>query len=208
MVKRGALLLLVMLISIPGCGGRKGKSEPKKTRKMAHSDAFSRVNMPLASDEIELADDTVRSYFDKDMQEFVTFTEEGDDFDLYGFQDDADMRTVYFDFDKYAVRPDQKTAVEADVTYVKRALKDAREQGLNPKVVVSGHACTSAGSKAYNLALSERRAKEVANQLVAHGVDSKNIKPVGRGSEMLVRPDGDREEQWVNRRVELNIVYS
>jgi len=44
--------------------------------------------------------------------------------------------------------------------------------------------------------------------VVADGIDRKDLQIVGRGKEMLVVKDGDRDEQWANRRVELHVVHS
>ena len=80
-------------------------------------------------------------------------------------------------------------------------------------LVIDGHACHSAGSRAYNLALSERRAKVLADLMIEAGIPADCVKIVGRGDEMAAlvngKPvDGDREQQWPNRRDEIHVVYS
>ena len=79
-------------------------------------------------------------------------------------------------------------------------------------MVIEGHSCHSAGSAVYNLALSEKRAKALADRLVAGGVPSQNIKVVGRGQEVPAVVEGkavtgDRKEQAPNRRDEVRVIH-
>src|SRR5579872_2384432 len=115
MVKKGALLLLVMLLSIPGCGSRKGKKSEPKTKKTA----FSRLNMPLAGDEFELADGSVRSFFDEDVNEFAKFAQDNDSSFGWINQDEKGLKTVYFNFDEHSVRQDQQERLAANANQVK-----------------------------------------------------------------------------------------
>ena len=69
-------------------------------------------------------------------------------------------------------------------------------------LMVEGHA-DERGSREYNLALSERRAKAVKDFLSSSGVSSFNIEVVGYGEERPVKI-GSNEESWaLNRRAEL-----
>ena len=79
---------------------------------------------------------------------------------------------------------------------------------LGKVIVVEGHACDSAGSAIYNMALSERRAKFIALQFTQAGIEKMNIKIAARGQEMPVHNGGNRHEQAVNRRVEVYAIDS
>lgn len=69
------------------------------------------------------------------------------------------------------------------------------------EIVIEGHT-DARGSADLNKKLSERRAESVAKHLVtAHGVDSKALRPVGRGKDEL--RDTANPEAQANRRVEL-----
>ena len=166
----------------------------------------------MAGDQVATADDSVRSFFDQDIKEFVALDGEGSeagsasDFAWVDANDSA-FKTVYFDFDKHTVRTDQKEAVAYDISQTRKTLQEATKNNQKTTVVVEGHACHSAGSAAYNLALSEKRAKAVANQLTAAGLPKDTIKVVGRGQDVPVC-DGTREQQWKNRRVEFHVVQS
>jgi outer membrane protein OmpA-like peptidoglycan-associated protein len=207
MVKKGSFLLLALLVSLPGCFGRKDKKADSRSKKMAQNGEFSSVNMALADGEM---DESMRSFFN-DMEEFVSFAEQNGDFELAeadGVRADESSKfdTIYFAFDRYKVDANEADKVKEDARRAQEALAKAKEEDASAVLVVDGHSCNSAGTDAYNLALSEKRAKEVADQLVANGVDRSDLKVVGRGTEMMV-VQGNREEQWANRRVELHVVH-
>ena len=101
---------------------------------------------------------------------------------------------IYFDYDQDILRED----VLSDLLKVSRLMKD------NPKytLLVEGHA-DERGTREYNLALSERRAKAVEDFLSASGVSSFNVEVVGYGEEKPV-DNGSNESAWSqNRRAEL-----
>lgn len=108
------------------------------------------------------------------------------------------FKTLYFDFDKDTLTPAQHASLVYDEQEAKKMIKAGKI------IVIEGHACHSAGSAIYNLALSERRARYVAQKFAEDvGIDAKYIKIAPRGQEMPVRKGGSRAEQWVNRRVEI-----
>jgi peptidoglycan-associated lipoprotein len=184
----------------------------------------------MAESDIALEEETLRSFFDNDLEEFVASVDYKDggkqaarlaaDADNSEFawvqgndQAAGAFKTVFFDFDRSSVRPDQKNIVETDIQAARKVLAEARKNGAEPTIVIEGHACHSAGSSAYNLAISERRAKAISDWFVSEGVARDNIKIVGRGKEVPAVVDGKpvtggREEQWPNRRVEVHVINS
>ena len=101
---------------------------------------------------------------------------------------------IYFDYDQDTLREDALS----DLLKVSRLMKE------NPKytLLVEGHA-DERGTREYNLALSERRAKAVEDFLSASGVSSFNVEVVGYGEEKPV-DNGSNESAWSqNRRAEL-----
>jgi peptidoglycan-associated lipoprotein len=103
---------------------------------------------------------------------------------------------LYFDFDKSELR--------ADV----RASLDERAEALQSKSGVlrlEGHADES-GTREYNMALGERRAKAVANYLSSQGVPASQIETVSYGEEKPAMLGGGSDAMAKNRRVEL--IYS
>ena len=101
---------------------------------------------------------------------------------------------IYFDYDQDNLREDALS----DLLKVSKLMKDNQKYTL----LVEGHA-DERGTREYNLALSERRAKAVEDFLSASGVSSFNIEVVGYGEEKPV-DNGSNESAWSqNRRAEL-----
>ena len=101
------------------------------------------------------------------------------------------LKDLFFDFDKAAVRDDQKAALNDNVAWLK----------ANPgaKITLEGH-CDERGMAEYNLGLGERRAKAVKDYLIAAGVPADRIATISYGKE---RPFvlGRDESAWKwNRR--------
>ena len=212
-MKKGIVLTVVMLISLPSCRGPKKKREPQKLAIAEEVDIFSSVSIPLA-DAIEnetnvaLDDaDTVQSFFDKETGEFESEEDlaiavvddetveqkdvQGDSLEEFSWveaakEDDEEFKAVYFAWDSDEVSAEQKESVSYDIEQVQEELKVSQKTSIEPTIVVEGHACSSAGSPAYNLALSERRAKKIADRFVDAGIDRDNIKIVGRGQDVPV----------------------
>jgi peptidoglycan-associated lipoprotein len=185
--------LLVLLVSVAGCGKKNKKADVKG------SEVNSSVDIPVA-------DDGIRSFFDQDIDGFVTEEAKAE-----VPEQDPKFKVVYFDFDRFEVRQDQQEVALYDVDQVKAAVKEAEAKGQKPVVVIEGHACHSAGSATYNLALSEKRAKALEDMFVAQGIAKEDIKIVGRGKEVPAIIDGkavtgSRQEQWPNRRDEIHVM--
>ncbi|MFB3819653.1 MAG: peptidoglycan-associated lipoprotein Pal [Candidatus Methylomirabilales bacterium] len=96
------------------------------------------------------------------------------------------LQDIFFDFDRDAIRDDQKAALDANAAWLK-----ARP---NAKVTIEGHA-DERGTSEYNLALGDRRAKTSRDYLVAKGVEASRITVVSYGEE---RPFvlGHDENAW------------
>lgn len=100
--------------------------------------------------------------------------------------------TVYFDFDSAKLTKGAKETLKEIVKAVK---------AKNPaKVTVAGFA-DSKGSMVYNQVLSEKRAEAVANELDAHGVDTKIVLRSAHGESQLAVKTDDGIAEAQNRRV-------
>jgi outer membrane protein OmpA-like peptidoglycan-associated protein len=109
------------------------------------------------------------------------------------------LKTIYFEYDKYKTNelpPDQKSVLSNDISVVKSLI----DKGY--RIIIEGHACDSAGSTAYNMSLSEKRAQAVKDLLDKENIQG-DVYVVGRGCEHLVVPSGDKQQQAPNRRVEI-----
>lgn len=101
---------------------------------------------------------------------------------------------VFFDFDKSDLTP-------AAQDTIRKAANAYRTKG-GAQIKASGHT-DRAGTEAYNMALSLRRANAVKAMLVREGVPETDISVValGESQPMVATADGVREAQ--NRRVEI-----
>ena len=111
-----------------------------------------------------------------------------------GMSKKLDLTTIYFDFDKYDIRPDQREGAKADAAKIK---------GMSGNVVIEGN-CDERGSEEYNLALGERRADAVKRYLVDLGVPASRLSTVSFG-ESRPAVQGHDESAWkYNRRADFS----
>ena len=162
-------------------------------------------------------------------QEFVSDMAEEDaeyavDFILAAMTKPQVIENIFYDFDKAALRPESKTALDSMVMI----LKD------NPQIVIEMASHTDRwGNDNYNLKLSDRRAQSVVDYLIAAGIDPSRLRPKGYGEtrpktvtkriarlypqfkegdvlneeyiEKLEKPDQDAADQ-INRRTEFQVI--
>lgn len=85
-----------------------------------------------------------------------------------------DLQPIYFDFDKYNLRPGDREILNRNAKVLKE----------NPsiKIRIDGN-CDERGSVEYNLALGERRAHAAREYLINLGVDSARITIISYGKE-------------------------
>ena len=105
--------------------------------------------------------------------------------------------TVFFDYDDDNLREDALS----DLLAISKLMKENSRYTL----LVEGHA-DERGTREYNLALSERRARAVEDFLVASGVSSFNIEVVGYGEEKPVDSNSNQAAWSKNRRAELYFI--
>ncbi|HTJ47087.1 MAG TPA: OmpA family protein [Kofleriaceae bacterium] len=99
------------------------------------------------------------------------------------------LSTIYFGFDKSAIEDSEKQNLDADGTCL--------EKEASKGVYLEGHT-DSSGTEEYNIALSERRARTVADYLARLGIDPARMQVVPKGE---TQPSGNGDEK--DRRVEL-----
>lgn len=105
---------------------------------------------------------------------------------------------VYFDWDRSTLTAEAQQVVSQAAAYAR--------SGNPTRVLVVGHTDTS-GSAAYNLGLSNRRARTVADALVAAGVNGGVISLDGRGETQLARATADGVREPLNRRATVDINF-
>ena len=106
------------------------------------------------------------------------------------------FKDILFEFNSYSVGPDYQGLINDVAAWF------SQNQGAN--LTIEGH-CDERGTIEYNLALGEKRAEAVKNQLVKAGVKVDRVKTISYGKEMPADP-GHTEEAWVkNRRAHFKI---
>lgn len=105
-------------------------------------------------------------------------------------------RSVYFDFDSYAVKPEYQGVVETHGRYL--------NANKAKNIVIEGNT-DERGGREYNLALGQKRAEAVKQRLRLLGVADSQVETVSFGKEKP-KATGSTEEAYAqNRRAD--IVY-
>jgi peptidoglycan-associated lipoprotein len=103
-------------------------------------------------------------------------------------------RSIYFDFDSYAVKPEYQATIQAHANYLK-ANKDR-------KIRLEGNT-DERGTTEYNLALGQRRSEAVRKSLSLLGVSDSQMEAISFGKEKP-KAEGSSEAAWQeNRRADI-----
>jgi peptidoglycan-associated lipoprotein len=104
----------------------------------------------------------------------------------------ADLQSVYFDYDKSAIRSDGAEVLRANAGVIKA-------NANWDQITIEGHT-DERGSEEYNLALGERRAMAVKRYLVDLGVPSSRLRTVSFGEAKPAMAGHDESVWSFNRR--------
>ena len=107
-----------------------------------------------------------------------------------GFEADAEIKPVLFDYDSAQLSGETLDVLKANAAVLK-SRKDS-------EFLVAGH-CDDRGTVAYNLALGQKRAKEVRDYYIRLGVDGRRIATISYGKEQGVCSDPN-EDCWSRNR--------
>jgi peptidoglycan-associated lipoprotein len=101
------------------------------------------------------------------------------------------LTDIFFDFDKYYIRPDAEPVLQENVEVLKN----------NPdvKIIIEGYADIR-GTDEYNLRLGQRRADAAKAYLVKLGIDPSRIIAVSKGETTKFAPGSTEEAYQLNRR--------
>lgn len=103
-------------------------------------------------------------------------------------------RVFYFDYNSSELSVEDRQSLSTHARFM------AEVQGVT--LVLEGHA-DERGSREYNLALGERRAKTIERILSLEGVPAGRLQVISFGEERPMAPGHDDEAWRLNRRVEL-----
>jgi peptidoglycan-associated lipoprotein len=101
------------------------------------------------------------------------------------------VKDIYFDYDKYDLRPDQTATAQSNAQWL--------AQHANVKFTVEGH-CDERGSTEYNIALGDNRAQAVKNALTQAGVAADRVRTISFGKEKPVCTESTEACWQQNRR--------
>lgn len=104
-------------------------------------------------------------------------------------------RVVHFDYDSTELSNEDLNTLQAHAQFLMA--------NANSRVALTGHT-DERGTREYNMALGERRAKAVESFLITNGVNAGQLEAVSYGKEMPVNPGHDENAWKENRRVEIN----
>ena len=101
------------------------------------------------------------------------------------------LKPVYFDFDRYEIRPGERRTLDTNAQWLKANAKHL--------VLIEGH-CDERGTNEYNLGLGERRARATMDYLVSQGVAANRFTIVSYGEERPVCTERNEACWKQNRR--------
>lgn len=107
------------------------------------------------------------------------------------------LNNIFFDFDQATLKAESFPELNRIISAMKE--KNTLE------IEIAGHA-DATGPSAYNLKLSERRARSVASYLIDKGITQNRIAVVFRGEDSPIAPNTTPEGRRRNRRVEFKIL--
>ena len=105
---------------------------------------------------------------------------------------EAPLGDVMFDYDQFAIRDDQRAALQRNADYLRR--------WTSVRVSVEGHADLR-GTNEYNLALGERRANSVREYLAGLGIAADRLAVSSKGEETPLCTEDSEACHARNRRV-------
>ena len=181
MIMRNLPLVLLLAALLSACATR---DDPSRIRQVAQ-DGTLKVHPGLLGEPVPAALQTPQSLAAKQADETpMRMDEEGL----------RTQRSVYFDLDQAAIKPDYDPILQAHARYLARH--------PSARVRIEGHA-DERGSPAYNQRLGLKRAQSVRATLLGHGAGSGQVavKRWGKAKPKLL---GRNEEAWAeNRRADV-----
>ena len=193
MIRKSIMILILFLslgLILMGCPKKTViKEEPsaKKAEELAaerERAARGEAERALKEKELREKEEAAKKEFEKSLVAKKTPGIEGEVFESILLKD------IYFDFDKYAIRPGDAEILKAIAAVLKKY--------PSVKIQIEGH-CDERGTNEYNLALGERRANSTKDYLLSLGISKDRLSAISYGEERPLDP-GHNEEAWAKNR--------
>lgn len=166
--------VLMALLVLSGCGDKEPQVEATDSATQEVQKVESATSTPVVTDSATESTSQVIARLEKEL------------------------KTIYFDFDKFNIKADMQANLSADASVV-------NTQAKNFFVKLEGN-CDEWGSDEYNFALGLKRAETVKKALTAEGVDASRISMVSFGESSPACTDKTKECWAKNRRVEFKLL--
>lgn len=182
------LLIACVGVILAGCGGRAPVDTVDEYTEIEVVDGTAGASTAgIAEDDTEPVVSGLGGETTGEQADEATVSDGGGDSLL-------DKRIVYFEYNSSLLTLEAETVVQAHAQYL------VSNPGI--QIILEGHA-DERGTREYNLALGEDRAKSVANIMEVRGVGSGRIQIVSYGEERPVALGSDEAAWALNRRVEI-----
>jgi peptidoglycan-associated lipoprotein len=109
----------------------------------------------------------------------------------------GELPTIYFDFDRSAIKPSERAKLE-------QASKKIASDFQGKQILLEGH-CDWRGTAEYNMGLGDRRANAVKEYLAKLGLDVVRLEPLSKG-DLDAKENGSGEDMSKDRRVEIVVI--
>ncbi|MBT9537954.1 MAG: peptidoglycan-associated lipoprotein Pal [Nitrospirae bacterium] len=184
-MKRIPIIILMLGLIGFGCSSKKISVVPEVTGKQ-----YETSQMPPKSDETKKKSEGSSK---TEQKPAMSKTEiESKELSLRSKRMPEILRDIYFDFDRYDIREDEKPILKS----VSGHLLENTEY----KILIEGH-CDERGTNEYNLALGEKRALSAKKYLLSFGVSSSRMEVISYGEEKPVCAEKTESCWQKNRRV-------
>ncbi len=107
------------------------------------------------------------------------------------------LKNVFYETGNFKLKNESKSELDRLVKFL--------EINPNVKLEIAGHT-DNVGSDANNLDLSQKRATEIVNYLIAAGIDKTRLKAKGYGASKPIADNSTDEGRAQNRRTEVSII--
>jgi peptidoglycan-associated lipoprotein len=187
MTKKSSMIIIFFLcigLVLMGCPKKTVMKDEPSVKKEESAAAKAEADRITKEREAKVREETAKKELEKSL---VAKKEPGIEGVVF---ESSLLKDVYFDFDKYDIRPADAAILKENAALLKKY--------ANIKIQIEGH-CDERGTNEYNLALGERRANSTKNYLMTLGVSPGRISTISYGEEKPLDL-GHSEEAWAKNR--------